>query len=72
MKKVVLPEELETIPEGCFWKNKFETFDIPRNIRQIEKDAFSDCDALRAVQVPAGAEIATGAFEKKVRIRRYE
>ena len=52
LKKVVLSEGLETIPEDCFWQSGLEEIRIPESVRTIEKSAFNECKSLKTISLP--------------------
>ena len=62
LQKVTFPRGLEVIGEGCFWCTGLVEVALPGSVRYIADGAFAGCMALRAMWVPAGAEVAPSAF----------
>ena len=63
MKTVVLPNDLVTIPEMCFWQSGLEKIKIPSSVRTIDKNAFKECKNLTHIKLPENLEvISEGCF----------
>ena len=62
LKRISLPESIEEIPQGCFYKSGLEEIVIPRNVKKISSgnsysSAFSNCENLRSVVFEQGSEL---------------
>ena len=58
-----LPNNVETIPEGCFSSTILTSFTIPNSVTKIEKDAFSGTTLPATFTMPdTVTEIGKGAF----------
>jgi hypothetical protein len=64
LKKIVIPEGVETIPDYAFFNAKYiQTIILPSTIKNIEYWAFRNCEAITSIDVPNGLlSIASGAF----------
>ena len=49
LKKVALPEGIESIGRECFKKSELEEIVIPKSVKTIEWSAFLECRSLRKV-----------------------
>lgn len=57
IKKIILPETLETINSSCFYRfYSLESVHIPKNITSIEEDAFFRCSSLKEITVDPSNE----------------
>ena len=64
VKKITLPESVETILEGAFWNNKqMESINLPSKLKVIPAHCFYYCKSLKAIDIPvAVTEIRQDAF----------
>ncbi|MDE6006241.1 MAG: leucine-rich repeat domain-containing protein, partial [Muribaculaceae bacterium] len=66
------PENLHTIPYGCFLGSKIKRFDFT-HIKEIESSAFFYCEFLEEVVIPRGCRIGSWAFESsKIKLFTFE
>ena len=49
LKKLLLPEETETIDEDYFMNGQLRVAHIPKSVRIIKKNAFNSCNQLRKI-----------------------
>ena len=56
LKKVLLPDSLETISWGCFANTGLEELILPKNVKTVGPFAFYTCKRLRSVQLNEGLE----------------
>ncbi|OHT04191.1 hypothetical protein TRFO_28361 [Tritrichomonas foetus] len=52
-------ESLEIIPTKCFFKTAINDFTIPSSVKQIKNLAFSECQFLYNVKVPANSKLSS-------------
>ncbi len=71
---VLLPENLESLPEGAFMCcTALAEIELPPSLRSIGAFAFYGCTALQALTLPAGlSEIGSCAFENCSGLRAVE
>ena len=63
LEEILLPEGLEEIREGAFYRCGFTEVVIPTSVKSIQTSAFSDCERLETVTLLNGdTKIAAGAF----------
>ena len=75
LRDVILPKDLEVIPEAAFQVCKsLESITIPESVLRIEPWAFSGCDKLQNIKFPKREDIkiAENAFGKEVKCRSEE
>ncbi len=54
LKRIVLPDSIETIGEECFaYLNGLESVRLPKRLKAIESHAFERCRSLKSLQFPA-------------------
>ncbi len=66
IKRITLPENLETIGSTAFWQSTVESIVIPRTVTRIYEKAFKDCPNLKEVIFEEGSmltNIGASAFE---------
>ena len=66
LKSAVLPEGIQTIPNGMFRRCKIlMDVTIPSSVRRIEDRAFSECNELPGIQLPENLEfLGNYSFER--------
>lgn len=58
-----IPAGVETIGVSCFCNTKIETVEIPDSVKEIYRNAFSDCSNLKSVEMPDTVEyLGSGVF----------
>ena len=57
LRKVVLPEGLESIGGGCFWESGLEEITIPKSVKVIERFAFLKCKSLKKMIFEKGSKL---------------
>lgn len=64
VKKITLPESIETIHPEAFWNNnKMEAINLPSKIKVIPARCFYFCKSLKSIDIPASVtEIHSEAF----------
>ena len=56
LKLVEVPNGVECIGKGCFWRSGVEEASLPSTLREIGEDAFWCCERLKTVLVGEGRE----------------
>lgn len=74
IKRVVLPDGLETISDGAFyWSKDLESVNIPDSVRIIESEAFCRCESLNDIKLSPGlTNIGRKAFSHCVSLKSVE
>jgi len=74
LEKIILPSQLEVIPEGFFYNcDSLTNITLPSSLVKIEKEAFYDCDSITNVIFPEGLkEIIWGAFQSCENLKQVE
>ena len=67
LRRLILPDSLETIGIGAFGYNRFEEIVIPDNVKTIEDGGFEYCSNLKTITLPASlVSIGASAFASTV------
>lgn len=67
LRRLILPDSLETIGIGAFGYNRFEEIVIPDNVKTIEDGGFEYCSSLKTITLPASlVSIGASAFASTV------
>ena len=67
LRRLILPDSLETIGIGAFGYNRFEEIVIPDNVKTIEDGGFEYCSRLKTITLPASlVSIGASAFASTV------
>lgn len=67
LRRLILPDSLETIGIGAFGYNRFEEIVIPDNVKTIEDGGFEYCSNLKTITLPASlVSIGASAFANTV------
>ena len=72
VKKIVLPEGLETVQYKCFGScTNLQEVELPSTIKRIEFYAFNGCRNLKKIELPEGlVSIGSNAFENCFSIKK--
>ena len=72
VKKITLPESVETILEEAFWNNKqMESINLPSKLKVIPAHCFYFCKSLKSIDIPAAVvEIRSDAFSQCEQLER--
>ena len=72
VKKITLPESVETILEEAFWNNnKMESITLPSKIKIIPTRCFYVCKSLKSIDIPAAVtKIQEDAFAECIQLER--
>lgn len=61
----IVPEGVETIGARAFWGCNLKKVVLPKSLREIEKEAFSECLFMKRIDIPAAVEfIGVDCFYK--------
>ena len=73
VEKIVLPQTLTKIPEGCFsYCVYLEEIQMPESVKVIEEGAFFGCHNLKKVNMPSGVtQIGEDAFYKCEKLEEF-
>lgn len=55
LRSVILNEGLEALEE-TFWRTKIKKMTLPRTLKNVDYNAFSDCENLKVIYVENGCE----------------
>ena len=72
VKKITLPESVETILEEAFWNNhQMESINLPSKLKVIPTHCFYYCKSLKTIDIPASVtEIRKDAFSQCIQLER--
>lgn len=56
LKRIRLPDSLETIRWGCFASSGLEEIVLPKSVKNVASVAFGACEQLQHVQLNEGLE----------------
>ena len=72
VKKITLPESVETILEEAFWNNhQMESINLPSKLKVIPAHCFYFCKSLKTIDIPAAVtEIRNDAFSQCIQLER--
>lgn len=63
--KIVLPESLEEIGSGAFYKSNFNSIVIPNNVTTVGRYALAECNYLKDIVIPNSVKVFEfGAFSE--------
>ena len=72
LKSVTIPSSVTTIRaetfSGCI---NLKSVNIPSSVKTIQREAFRNCDKLTKIKISRSTTVEDGAFDKRVRIKRY-
>ena len=57
LKQITIPERVETIEQGAFWKTGLTQIYIPSRVKSIKEEAFYGCEDLKEVVFSEGLEL---------------
>ena len=72
VKKITLPESVETILEEAFWNNhQMESINLPSKLKVIPTHCFYYCKSLKTIDIPASVtESRKDAFSQCIQLER--
>ncbi|GEM_PF-7045657 len=62
-KTIRLPSGLKEIPSFCFYSCFAENIEIPDSVKEIGQEAFKCAHHLKTVNIPAGVQLSSEAFD---------
>ena len=57
LKQITIPESVETIEQGAFWKTGLTQIHIPSRVKSIKEESFYGCEDLKEVVFSEGLEL---------------